>query len=116
ILTIRTHSLTKKKRSQYDDVQPKLHMGIFKRRKPIISMIQFYYLSKIHTTDGSHGLSVYQTVAYIVLYQKRGQYDGASQKLSTEIFEKRKPFTPYDLFYMVCCVRSHCRCVRGRTP
>src|SRR5699024_9522421 len=65
---------------------------IFKRRKPIISVIHFYYLSTIHTTDGSHGYGVYQTVAYIVLYQKRGQYDCASRKLSTEIFERRKTF------------------------
>src|SRR5699024_9286536 len=36
-------------------VQPKLFMKTFKRRKPIISMIHFYNLSKIHTTDGSHG-------------------------------------------------------------
>src|SRR5699024_1538464 len=65
---------------------------IFKSRKPINSVIHFYYLSKIHTTDGSHGYGVYQTVAYIVLYQKRGQYDCASRKLSTEIFERRKTF------------------------
>src|SRR5699024_8049331 len=97
------------KRGQYDGVQPKLHMEILKKRKPIISMIHFYNLSKIDTTDGSLGSSVYQTVAYLVLYQKRGQCDSPSQKLNTEIFERRKHFIPYDLFYMVCCVRSHCR-------
>src|SRR5699024_9172125 len=72
-------------------------MEIFKRRKPIISIIHFYNLSKIHTTDGFHGYSVYQTVAYLVLHQKRGQYAGASRKLSTEIYERRKPFIPCDL-------------------
>src|SRR5699024_10036085 len=82
----------------------------FKKRKPIISMIHSYNLNKIDTTDGSRGLSVYQTVAYLVMYQKRGHYDGVSRKLSTEIFERRKPLIPYDLFYMVCSVRLHCRC------